>query len=57
MKKPTIHKKLSFNEILKRHEQNPQDKELHKIIESEGNEQDKEKFETMVKKAVMPSKP
>ena len=50
MKKPTIHKKLSLKEILKRHTLNPQDRELQKIIESEGSDNLEEKFNNLIKK-------
>lgn len=48
MKKLTIHKKLSVREILKRHKLNPQDKELHKIIEGEGNDDQKDTFNKLI---------
>lgn len=48
MKKPTIHKKLSLKEILKRHKSSPQDKDLHKIIESEEGDDLKENFNRVV---------
>ncbi len=51
MKKPTIHKKLTLKEILRRHKINPQDKELHKIIESEGNSILQEEFNELVQKS------
>lgn len=56
MKQPTEHKKLSLKEIIKKHKKNIQDKELHKIIEGKGV--DKERFEALLKKAVItkPSK-
>ncbi len=50
MKKPTIHKKLTLKEILKKHKANPQDKELHKIIENEGKDNLKEEFNTLIQK-------
>lgn len=51
MKKTTIHKKLSLKEILKRHKTNPQDKDLHKIIESEGNDNLKDEFNNLIRKS------
>lgn len=51
MKKPTEHKKLSLKEILKRHKTNPQDKELHKIIETEGSDNLKEKFNALMQQS------
>lgn len=53
MKKPTIHKKLTLKEILKRHKANPQDKELHKIIESEGDDNLKEEFNRVIEKSTI----
>lgn len=50
MKKPTIHKKLTLQEILKRHKANSQDKELHKIIESEGDNDFKKEFNRVIEK-------
>ncbi len=57
MKKPEIHKKLSEKEILKRHQANPKDKDLHKVIEGKGNDDLKEEFNTLLKKAAKPLKP
>jgi len=51
MKKPTIHKKLSLKKILKRHRANPQDKELHEIIESEGDNSLREEFNKLIQKS------
>ncbi len=51
MKKPTQHKKLSLKEILKRHKSNPQDKELHRVIESEGNDDLQEKFNKVLQQS------
>ena len=47
-KKPIQHKKLSVKEILKRHKSNPQDKDLHKIIESEKIDNIEERFDRVV---------
>ncbi len=57
MKKPKIHKKLSEKEILKRHQLNPKDKGLHKVIENEGTSEQEEKFNTLLKKASKLLKP
>ncbi len=51
MKKPTIHKKLTLKEILRRHKTNPQDKELHKIIENEGDDNLKEELNKLIHKS------
>lgn len=51
MKKPAVHKKLSLKEILKRHKENPQDKELHKLIENEGDNNLKEEFNKLIQKS------
>jgi len=56
MKKPTIHKKLSVEEIFKRHKSNPMDKDLHKIIEENGDSMLGEKFNNLLKKAFKPLK-
>lgn len=42
-------KNLTLKRILKRHKENPQDKELHKVIES-GSADDK-KIERLIKEA------
>lgn len=51
MKKPTLHKKLSLKEILKRHKANPQDKELHKLIEKEGDNNLKKELNKLIEKS------
>lgn len=58
MKKPTIHKKLSVKEILKRHKTNPKDKELHEIIETDEKERSdtEETFNRLLRKVAKPSK-
>lgn len=45
------HKKLSVREILKRHKSNPQDKDIHTIIESEGNSDLKERFNKVIQES------
>ena len=57
MKKPKVHKKLSEKDILKKHQANPKDKELHRVIENEGIDDLKEKFNSLLKKASKPLKP
>lgn len=57
MKKPTLHKKLSEKEIVKKHKKNVMDKDLHKVIESEEDNGTKEKFNNLLKKVFKPVKP
>ena len=56
MKKSTIHKKLSIREILKRHKSNPMDKDLHKIIEEDGDSSLGEKSNSLLEKVSKPLK-
>lgn len=42
-------KTLTLNRILKRHRENPQDKELHKVIEN--GEVDRKEFNKLVEEA------
>ncbi len=51
MKQPTIHKKLTLKEILKRHKANPKDKELHKMIEDQGSDNLKEEFNKLIQQS------
>lgn len=51
MKNPIIHKKLSVKEILKRHKSHPQDKNLHKVIEDEGNNNLKKEFNNLIQQS------
>lgn len=57
MKKPTIHKKLSLQQIQKKHKTNTMDKELNKVIEGNTDDGLKEKFNSLLKKAFKPLKP
>ena len=49
-KKPKVHKKLTLEEVKKRHKANPQDKELHEQVDMSSNK-DEETLKKLLKKA------
>lgn len=57
MKKKQENKKLTLEEIRKRHNKNPNDKDLHKFIEGGGRKDAEEDFNDVLKESVKPSKP
>ena len=54
--KITKHKKLTLNEVLKRHKENPEDKDLHEFLERGGRKDAEKDFNSVLNKAAQPQK-